>query len=95
MSAPSLTNASAVRRLRPAERQVLLWIGDLSMQVLSLLLAIYVWSFFWAEQGVTGQVYLSKIPWWFYSQALLFLVLISGLHEPHRAGRRSDGRCHL
>jgi len=78
------------RVLRPGERQVLLWIGDLVMQILAIFLSLYVWSFVWFDLGYTLEYYLSQIPTWFYFLPVVYLILISGLYDSHRAGRRSE-----
>lgn len=88
--APVSVRPSGRRFLRHAERQVLLWIGDFAMQVAAIGLALYIWSFFWAELGITMDDYLSQVPYWFYFLPVVFLILISGLYESHRAGRRSE-----
>jgi exopolysaccharide biosynthesis polyprenyl glycosylphosphotransferase len=78
------------RLLRPAERQVLLWIGDLFMQYLAVFLALYIWSFFWFDLGYTLEYYLSEIPPWFYFLPVVYMVLISGLYETNRAHRHTE-----
>ena len=81
---------SGSRLLRTGERQVLLWIGDLAMQYLAIGMALYIWSFFWTDLGFTIEYYVSQVPIWFYFLPIVFMILISGLYETHRASRQSE-----
>ena len=75
--------------LRPAERRVLLFIGDITMQGLALLFALYDWAKADAYLDFSIE-FIRQTPVWFFLLPAFFLVLISGLYNQSRASDQGE-----
>lgn len=77
-------------RLRPRERQVMLFAGDGIMALLALGMALFSWAQGdeWLGFSIT---FLQERPeWWFYILPLIWLVLLIDIYDIRRAGRTAD-----
>jgi len=78
-------------RMRPAERRVLLLMGDFCVAVLALLLALVIWAEDPKEWLNFSWAFLrERTPWWFYFLPALWMVLLIELYDVRRASRRKD-----
>ncbi|MCK6539394.1 MAG: sugar transferase, partial [Anaerolineales bacterium] len=94
-------------RLRPSEHRTILFIGDLLMAVISVFAAIETWRRYnlaaevlrLVEQGfgldrarqIAEEIFILRVPFWFYLLPLAWVILLVELYEPHVAasGRRT------
>ncbi|MDL1944798.1 sugar transferase [Chloroflexi bacterium CFX2] len=94
-------------RLRPSEHRTILFIGDLLMAVVSVFAAIETWRRYnlaaevlrLVEQGfgldrarqIAEEIFILRVPFWFYLLPLAWVLLLVELYEPHVAasGRRT------
>lgn len=94
-------------RLRPSEHRTILFIGDLLMAVVSVFAAIETWRRYnlaaevlrLVEQGfglerarqIAEEIFILRVPFWFYLLPLAWVILLVELYEPHVAasGRRT------
>ncbi|HET6845323.1 MAG TPA: sugar transferase [Anaerolineales bacterium] len=80
-------------RLRPNEHRLLLVFGDLIASSGAALLALYVWQQYSIYRLISLGVRASRaqslvrieIPIWFYLLPLVWVILMSDLHDPHAA----------
>ena len=84
MIAVKTTPTSAKWRLRPRERRTLLLLVDLTMAVIALVIAIYVWSLADEYQSLT-LTFLRRLPSWFFLLPLVWPLLMTRLYDEHRA----------
>jgi exopolysaccharide biosynthesis polyprenyl glycosylphosphotransferase len=75
---------SAKWRLRPRERRTLLLLVDLLMAVISLFIAIMIWSAADEYQSLS-LAFVRRLPTWFFLLPLLWPFLMVRLYEEHRA----------
>ena len=76
-------------RLRIGERRFLLLVGDLSAALISLAVALYLWSI--SDKFLTFTRFIEKRPpEWYYLLPLVWLLLLVELYDTHRAGNRRD-----
>ena len=75
--------------LRPAERRVLLLLGDIMMQGLALLVALYDWANADAYLDFSVE-FIRQTPVWFFLLPAFFLLLISGLYDQSRASDQGE-----
>jgi exopolysaccharide biosynthesis polyprenyl glycosylphosphotransferase len=73
-------------QLRIGERRAVLLIGDLSVAVLSLGVALYFWASSERWLGVSVQFLQKRVDWWFYLLPVIWLILLVELYDVHRAG---------
>lgn len=76
-------------KLRPEERRVLLLFGDIIMQALALLVALYDWANADAYLDFSIE-FLRQTPVWFYLLPIFFLLLIGGLYDQYRASNQGQ-----
>jgi exopolysaccharide biosynthesis polyprenyl glycosylphosphotransferase len=80
-------------RLRPSEHRLLLVIGDLVASVCAQLLALRVWQQYsilrlislGVRPGRAESLVRIEVPIWFYLLPLGWLLLMSGVYDPHTA----------
>lgn len=76
-------------RLRPGERKVLLFVGDILAVCLALVLSLIAWSQSdWLDLSV--EFLSQRLPFWFYLLPVIWLLLIAQLYDIRRASRRND-----
>ena len=75
-------------RLHPAERRLILMVGDALMACLALFLSLYIWNQKdWLDfPNLIGQ----RVPYWFFFLPLIWLILNVEMYDIRRAGRRSE-----
>lgn len=71
-------------KLRPQERRILLFIGDLIATFLAFFTALYLWSLDDIYLEFNPEIF-SRIPGWFFLLPIFFIILLSGLYEERRA----------
>ncbi|NMC52850.1 MAG: sugar transferase [Chloroflexi bacterium] len=76
-------------RLRPAERQVILLIGDLLVGFLALAISIVIWS---REDWLrlSFSFLTERTPTWFFLAPFIWMLLTIELYDVRRASRRSE-----
>jgi len=73
-------------RLRPAERRLLLLVGDFSMAWLALVLALVLWAINSREWlGFTPEFFQARVQPWFYLLPFAWLLLLADLYDVPRA----------
>jgi exopolysaccharide biosynthesis polyprenyl glycosylphosphotransferase len=76
-------------KLRPNERRALLLIGDFAMQISAMMVALYFWAKADAYMDFSWE-FVRRTPIWFFGLPILFMILLSGLYEPHRAANEGE-----
>ncbi|MDO9085676.1 MAG: sugar transferase [Anaerolineaceae bacterium] len=78
-------------KLRPAERKLIILLGDFVVAVFSLLIALYFWSVEpdeWLK--FSFQFFVERPPFWFYLLPLLWIALLSGLYDVRKVHKISE-----
>jgi exopolysaccharide biosynthesis polyprenyl glycosylphosphotransferase len=78
-------------KLRPAERKLIILLGDFVVAVFSLLIALYFWSVEpdeWLK--FSFQFLVERPPFWFYLLPLLWIALLSGLYDVRKVHKISE-----
>ena len=90
MSTVKHTNKPFLWRLPPAERRVVLILGDLLVSGLALLISLYFWGARdnWLDFSLA--FLRERPPYWFYLLPVGWLLLLVELYDLRRAGRRKD-----
>ncbi len=84
----SLTQKGRLR-IRGSERKVILLLGDLSVSILAIFLALFLWSqkdwltFSWEFIG-------QRAPAWFYVLPFIWILLLIGIYDIRRANRHGE-----
>jgi len=80
-----VTQKPVLWRLRPSERRIILLMGDISVSVLALFLAVIIWSRrdMWLDFSL--EFLRQRIPGWFYFLPLVWLFFIIELYDIRRA----------
>jgi exopolysaccharide biosynthesis polyprenyl glycosylphosphotransferase len=84
MNAVKTTPISAKWRLRPRERQTLLFIVDFLMALIALFISIYVWSVADKYQSLSIS-FILRLPVWFFFLPLFWPVLMARMYDEHSA----------
>lgn len=89
MGSITATQRSIRLRLHPAERRVILFLGDAVMAALALMISIYAWGQKdWLD---FSRAFLAeRIPAWFFLMPLMWLLLNVEMYDIRRAGRRME-----
>ena len=90
MASNGTTQKTVMWRLRPAERKVLLLIGDAIVSAAALILALYFWAAKDDWLDLTWQFLQERPPFWFYLLPFLWLLLLVELYDNRRSSRRSE-----
>ncbi len=72
-------------RLRPQEQRTLLQSGDLLTAILALLVALYFWGLQDPWLDLSRDFLRTRVDFWFYLLPLFWLLLLTEIHDPHRA----------
>lgn len=85
-----MVNSSAKNRLtwrlKPAERKIILILGDVISAVIALLIALILWSIEPEEWlKFSWQFIIERPPGWYFFLPLLWVIFLSGLHDHRRA----------
>ena len=90
MSTVKHTNRPFLWRLPPAERRVVLILGDVLVSGLALLISLYFWGARdnWLDFSLT--FLRERPPYWFYLLPVGWFLLLVELYDLRRAGRRKD-----
>ncbi len=89
MGSISAAQKSVRLRLHPAERRVILFLGDVLVSALALLISIYVWGQKdWLDFSLA--LLKERIQSWFFVLPLIWLVLNVEMYDIRRAGRRTE-----
>ncbi|MEI8131203.1 MAG: sugar transferase [Leptolinea sp.] len=77
-------------RLKPAERRLILIMGDLAMSWIGLVVSLYFWS--QRDQWLNFSLEFFKVrpATWFYFLPIFWILLIVELYDIRRASRRND-----
>ncbi|MBE0695415.1 MAG: hypothetical protein IH586_00675, partial [Anaerolineaceae bacterium] len=76
-------------RLHPGERRIILATGDIVMAILALLISIYMWGQKdWLD--FSKALLIDRIPPWFFSLPVIWILLNVEMYDIRRAGRRSE-----
>jgi len=88
-----ITFRSTSVRLRPGEHRIILFLGDLSMGVVSVVGSIYTWIEYNRYvliniEGIKPRKVpdFVEVPFWFYLLPIVWTFLLVDLYEPHTAG---------
>jgi exopolysaccharide biosynthesis polyprenyl glycosylphosphotransferase len=83
---PAVKNPSPPRlwRLRPRERQTMLILGDITMALIALSVALIAWAMADVYQSLSLQ-FLLRTPGWFYTLPFLWPFLMARMYEERRA----------
>lgn len=79
-------------RLRPREQRTLLQIGDLLFAVLALVVALYFWGLQDPWLNLSRDFLRTRVDFWFYLLPLVWLLLLTEIHDPHRAASWAKSR---
>lgn len=77
-------------RIRTAEQRFILIFGDLSMAVVSLWIALYLWAARDAWVKFSPDFLKTRPEWWFWFLPLCWLILMVEMYDLQRANRRVD-----
>ncbi len=77
-------------RLRTAERRSTLLAGDFIIAVLSLLLALYIWSKGPEWLNFSWAFLKERVPFWFYLLPFLWMLLLSETYNPRHLTSRDQ-----
>lgn len=72
-------------RLRPREQRTLLQSGDLLTAILALIVALYFWGLQDPWLDLSRDFLRTRVDFWFYLLPLVWLLLLTEIHDPHRA----------
>ncbi len=78
-------------KLRPSERKLILFTGDLLLAFLSLFIALYFWSVEpdeWLKFSL--QFLVERPPFWFYLLPFIWIVFLSGLYDVRKVHKISE-----
>lgn len=78
-------------KLRPSERRMILLIGDFLVSILSILIALYLWSVEpdeWLQFSL--QFLIERPPFWFYLLPFLWILFLSGLYDVRKVHKISE-----
>ncbi len=73
-------------QLRVRERRALLLVGDLTMGLVALGIALFVWGSRMRFIEFDAVFLRDRVPLWFYLMPLVWLLLLVELYDVHRAG---------
>jgi exopolysaccharide biosynthesis polyprenyl glycosylphosphotransferase len=85
MAIPGRAQKSKRWRLRAGERRTLLVIGDFAMASIAVFLGLYFWASGEKLLGFSAKFLSQRVPGWFYLLPFLWVVLMVGLYDIHRA----------
>jgi len=73
-------------RFRPAERRVILVLGDFIVSIISLSIGLYLWGIGDNWLGFSVQFLRLRVPEWFFFLPVIWMILLLDLYDVHRAG---------
>jgi len=85
MAIPGRAQKSKRWRLRAGERRTLLVIGDCAMASIAVFLGLYFWASGEKLLGFSAKFLSQRVPGWFYLLPFLWVILMVGLYDIHRA----------
>jgi exopolysaccharide biosynthesis polyprenyl glycosylphosphotransferase len=85
MAIPGRAQKSKRWRLRAGERRTLLVIGDFAMASIAVFLGLYFWASGEKLLGFSAKFLSQRVPGWFYLLPFLWVILMVGLYDIHRA----------
>lgn len=78
-------------KLRPSERKLILFIGDLLLAFLSLFISLYFWSVEPDEWlRFSFQFLIERPPFWFYLLPFIWILFLSGLYDVRKVHKISE-----
>lgn len=77
-------------RLKNSERRIILLVGDLAVNILALLIALYFWAMRDSWLGFSWEFLRERPDFWFYLLPIVWFLLTTELYDIRRAGRISD-----
>lgn len=80
--------ASTLWRIGMRERRTLLFLGDLIIGAIALVSALIVWGLSEEWLGLSLAFIRERVENWFYVLPLIWILLIAGLYDVHRASHR-------
>lgn len=78
-------------KLRPAERKLIILLGDFVVAVLSLIIALYFWAVEpdeWLK--FSFQFFVERPPFWFYLLPIIWITLLSGLYDVRKVHKIAE-----